>query len=362
VSPRPPSIHVRDLRKTYDVPEREGGVRAATRSLIRRTSKQVQAVAGISFDVEPGEIVGFLGPNGAGKTTTLKMLSGLLYPTDGEATALGHVPWRREDAFLRRMTLIMGQRNQLAWDIPVVDSYELNRAIYGVTREDFRTRLDELVELLELGDLVRKPVRNLSLGERMKVEIAGSLLHRPEVLFLDEPTIGLDVTMQRRIRSFIGEYNARTGATTLLTSHYMADVEALCKRVIVIHHGVLLFDGDLSGLVARFAPHKTIILDLERDTPDAAATVQRALEGTGGHVTEQTADRIALRVPRTQTAAVTTRLLAELSVLDLVVEEPPIDEVIDQVFAGGTADTAESVEAARAATDAATPADAATPR
>jgi ABC-2 type transport system ATP-binding protein len=303
--------------------------------------------------VEPGEIVGFLGPNGAGKTTTLKMLSGLLYPTDGEATAMGHVPWRREDAFLRRMTLIMGQRNQLAWDIPVVDSYELNRAIYGVSREDFRTRLDELVELLELGDLIRKPVRNLSLGERMKVEIAGSLLHRPDVLFLDEPTIGLDVTMQRRIRSFIGEYNTRTGATTLLTSHYMADVEALCKRVIVIHHGLLLYDGDLSGLVARFAPHKTIVLDLETDVPDAAASLARALEGTGGHVTEQGTDRISLRVPRNQTAAVTTRLLAELPVLDLVVEEPPVDEVIDAVFAGGTAEATES----DAATDAARPTD-----
>ena len=340
VSSRPPSIHVVDLQKTYDVPEREGGVRAATKSLIRRTSKQVKAVAGISFDVEPGEVVGFLGPNGAGKTTTLKMLSGLLYPTGGEATALGHVPWRRQDAFLRRMTLIMGQRNQLAWDIPVVDSYELNRAIYGVGREDFRTRLDELVELLDLGDLIRKPVRNLSLGERMKVEIAGSLLHRPDVLFLDEPTIGLDVTMQRRIRSFIAEYNARTGATTLLTSHYMADVEALCKRVIVIHHGRLLYDGDLSGLVTRFAPHKTIVLDLATDAPDAAASLQRALDGTGGHVTEQGTDRIALRVPRSQTAVVTTRLLAELPVLDLIVEEPPIDEVIDLVFAGGTAEAA----------------------
>src|SRR5215210_8207602 len=189
-----PSIRVRDLRKTYEVPEREAGVRAATGSLFRRKTKEVHAVAGIEFDVSPGEVVGFLGPNGAGKTTTLKVLSGLLYPTTGDVTVLGHVPWKRENAFLGRMTLIMGQRNQLAWDIPVVDSYELNRAIYGVSRADFKTRLDELVELLELGDLVRKPVRNLSLGERMKVEIAGSLLHRPDMLFLDEPTIGLDVT------------------------------------------------------------------------------------------------------------------------------------------------------------------------
>jgi ABC-2 type transport system ATP-binding protein len=332
---RPPSIRVRDLRKTYDVPEREGGIAAATRSLFRRRTKSIEAVAGISFEVQPGEIVGFLGPNGAGKTTTLKMLAGLLHPTSGEAEALGHVPWRREDDFLRRMTLIMGQRNQLAWDIPVVDSFELNRAIYGVDRAAYTVRLAELAELLDLDELVRKPVRNLSLGERMKVEIAGSLLHRPEVLFLDEPTIGLDVTMQRRIRSFIEEYNARTGATTLLTSHYMADVEALCKRIIVIHHGVLLYDGDLTGLISRFAPHKTIAIDLDAGAADPTAVVAAALETAGGQVVEQSPERLTLRVPRAQTALVTTRLLADLPVLDLVVEEPPIDEVIDVVFAAG---------------------------
>ena len=335
--PRPPSIHVRDLRKTYVVPEREGGIKAATGSLFRRTTKSVEAVAGISFDVEPGEIVGFLGPNGAGKTTTLKMLSGLLYPTDGEATVLGFIPWRREDGYLRRMTLIMGQRNQLAWDIPVVDSFELNRAIYGVAPADFRQRMTEMVELLDLGDLVRKPVRNLSLGERMKVEIAGSLLHRPDVLFLDEPTIGLDVTMQRRIRSFIGDYNARTGATTLLTSHYMADVEALCKRIVVIHHGALLYDGDLSGLVSRFAPHKTVMIDLEPGAPDPAAFVGAMVEAANGHVVEQSPERITLRVPRAATAAVTSRLLGQLPIVDLVVEEPPVDEVIDLVFSTGPA-------------------------
>ena len=334
---RLPSIHVRNLRKTYVVPEREGGIKAATGSLFRRRTKSVEAVGGISFEVEPGEIVGFLGPNGAGKTTTLKMLSGLLHPTEGEATVLGFVPWRREDAYLRRMTLIMGQRNQLAWDIPVVDSFELNRAIYGVPPGDFRQRLSELVELLELGDLVRKPVRNLSLGERMKVEIAGSLLHRPDVLFLDEPTIGLDVTMQRRIRSFIGDYNARTGATTLLTSHYMADVEALCKRILVIHHGTLLYDGDLSGLVSRFAPHKTVVIDLEAGAPDPAAFVAATVEAAHGHVVEQSAERVMLRVPRAETAAVTSRLLGELAIVDLVVEEPPVDEVIDLVFSAGPA-------------------------
>jgi ABC-2 type transport system ATP-binding protein len=332
-----PSIRVRALRKTYEVPEREGGVRAATTSLFRRRTKSVVAVDGIDFEVSPGEIVGFLGPNGAGKTTTLKMLSGLLHPSAGEVDVLGHVPWRRENEYLERMTLIMGQRNQLAWDIPVIDSFELNRAIYDVSPAAYRQRVDELVELLELGDLVRKPVRNLSLGERMKCEIAGSLLHRPDVLFLDEPTIGLDVTMQRRIRAFIAAYNERTGATTLLTSHYMADVEALCKRVIVIHHGKLLYDGDLSGLVARFAPRKTITLDLEPGV--AAPTRAELVELAGDHeaIADVANDRISLHVPRSRTAAVTTRLLAALPVLDLIVEEPPIDEVIDQVFATGPA-------------------------
>jgi ABC-2 type transport system ATP-binding protein len=239
-----PAITVTDLGKTYVVPEREGGVRAALAALVKRRTRDVQAVAEVSFTVEPGEIVGFLGPNGAGKTTTLKMLAGLLHPTTGTADVLGFTPWRRDRDYLGRMSLIMGQRNQLHWDIPVLDSYRLNQAIFRIPAEDFRTRLDELVALLELADLLRKPVRNLSLGERMKCEIAGSLLHAPAVLFLDEPTIGLDVAMQRRIRSFIAEYNARTGACVMLTSHYMADVEALCRRVIVIHEGRLLYDGD----------------------------------------------------------------------------------------------------------------------
>src|SRR5205085_5571050 len=253
-----PVVHVSELTKIFKVPEREAGLRAAAKALVRRRTRSVCAVDAISFEIGAGEVVGFLGPNGAGKTTTLKMLAGLLYPTSGEARVLGFVPSKRERDYLRQMTMVMGNRNQLQWDIPALDSFELNRAIYRLRREDYLAMRDELVELLDIGDLVRKPVRNLSLGERMKVEIVGAMLHRPQVLFLDEPTIGLDVTMQKRIRQFVAEYTRRHGATVLLTSHYMADVVALCKRVIVIHHGRILFDGDLSALADRFAAYKTI--------------------------------------------------------------------------------------------------------
>jgi len=215
-------VHVDQLTKTYVVPEREAGLAAAMRALVRRRHREVQAVETISFDVGSGEVVGFLGPNGAGKTTTLKMLSGLLYPTSGVARVLDHVPSKRSREFLRQITLVMGNRNQLQWDLPALDSFELNRAIYRIPRADFTPLRDELIELLDVDDLVRKPVRNLSLGERMKVEVVGSLLHRPRVLFLDEPTIGLDVTMQKRIRGFIAEYNRRYEATVLLTSHYVS--------------------------------------------------------------------------------------------------------------------------------------------
>jgi ABC-2 type transport system ATP-binding protein len=317
------AVHVHDLRKTYIVTARGAGVQAALRSLVHRETETIRAVDGISFDLAPGEIVGFLGPNGAGKTTTLKMLSGLLHPTGGELTVLGHVPWKRERAFLRQITLVMGQRNQLVWDIPALDSYELNRAIYRIPASDFRRMLDELTELLDIGPLLRKPVRNLSLGERMKCEVAAALLHRPQVVFLDEPTIGLDVTMQRRLRAFIAEYNRRYGATVLLTSHYMADVEALCRRVIVIHRGRLLFDGDLSALVQRFTAHKTIVVQLE-DCLNDLNSYGEVVSCDEGHVT--------LRVPKADTARVTERLLADLPVIDLTVEDPPIEEVIERVF------------------------------
>jgi ABC-2 type transport system ATP-binding protein len=319
-----PVVHVSELTKIFKVPERDPGLRAAAKSLIRRKTREVHAVEAISFDIEPGEVVGFLGPNGAGKTTTLKMLAGLLYPTSGEALVLGHVPSRREKDYLRRMTMVMGNRNQLQWDIPALDSYELYRAIYRLRREDYLAMRDELVELLDVGDLVRKPVRNLSLGERMKVEIVGSLLHRPQVLFLDEPTIGLDVTMQKRIRTFVAEYNQRHGATVLLTSHYMADVEALCKRVIVIHHGRILFDGALSSLGNEFAAYKTIGVVLQDENA--------LLEGYG-EVIHRDGDRATLRVPKADTSRVAGRLLSDHDVLDLTIEEPPIEDVIELVFA-----------------------------
>jgi ABC-2 type transport system ATP-binding protein len=319
-----PVVHVDELRKTFDVPEREAGLRAATKSLVRRKTRKVKAVDGISFDIAQGEIVGFLGPNGAGKTTTLKMLSGLLYVTSGEARVLGYLPSKREREFLRQISLVMGNRNQLQWDLPALDSFELNRAIYQIPREGFIPTRDELIDLLEVGDLVRKPVRQLSLGERMKVEIVGALLHVPQVLFLDEPTIGLDVTMQKRIRGFIAEYRQRHGATVMLTSHYMADVVALCERVIVIHHGRILFDGDLSALGGTVAAWKTIAVALENGAADLSSY---------GEVIHRDGDLVTLRVPKAETARVTARLLAEQQVLDLNVEDPPIEDVIELVFA-----------------------------
>ena len=252
------------------------------------------------------------------------MLSGLLYPSGGQGRVLGFEPFKRQRDYLRQITLVMGNRNQLLWDIPVLDSFERNRAIYRIDRDEYRATVDELTELLDLSALLDKPVRNLSLGERMKCEVGAALLHKPQILFLDEPTIGLDVTMQRRIRAFLREYNQRYGATVLLTSHYMADVEALCKRVVVIHHGQLLFDGQLSELVQRFSPHKTIVVEMESGRDDLSAY---------GEVVDSAEGRVSLRVPKAETAQVTGRLLSEQPVLDLTVEDPPIEDVIEQVFA-----------------------------
>jgi ABC-2 type transport system ATP-binding protein len=320
-------IQVNGLCKTFRVPEREGGFVAALGSVFRRRYKNVEAVDHINFGVEQGEIVGFLGPNGAGKTTTLKMLSGLLHPTAGTATVLGHVPWRREAAYLRQISLVMGQRSQLNWDLPATDSFLVHLAVYGVEKSQGRQTIDELVELLDLGGVLKKQVRTLSLGERMKCELCLSLLHRPSILFLDEPTIGVDITMQARIRKFIAEYNRRHGATVMLTSHYMADVTALCKRIIVIDRGRILFDGPLSGLIERLAPFKMIEIDLTRDVD--GYDFERL-----GCVMAREERKVALRVPRDEAAAVTSRLLADLPVLDLTIEDPPIEDVIERVFRG----------------------------
>jgi ABC-2 type transport system ATP-binding protein len=318
VDGRDAQIVVRDLHKQYRVAERRAGLLASVGSLFWRKYKTVNAVDGIDFSLRPGEVVGFLGPNGAGKTTTLKVLSGLLHPTSGEVSVLGHQPWRRERAFLKSIALVMGQRSQLQWDIPAIDSFTLNRTIYEVPDGEFRETLDELVELLELKDLLNKPVRQLSLGERMKCELAASLLHRPAILFLDEPTLGVDVTMQGRIRQFVGGYNERTGATVLLTSHYM----------IVIHHGRLLYDGRLGELTEQLAPFKTIRLDLDPATPISGPVPWNRY----GAVLEAGNGKVSIRVPKADAAGTVARLLSDLPIKDLTVEDPPIEEVIDIVF------------------------------
>jgi ABC-2 type transport system ATP-binding protein len=318
-------IVVENLSKTYRVTEREGGFSASLRGFFKRTFTDVKAVQNVSFRIGAGEIVGFLGPNGAGKTTTLKMLSGLLHPTHGTANVLGHTPWQRSDSYLRSITLVMGQRNRLSWDIPAADSFLLNQAIYRIADKDYKRTFDELDQLLELGPIMRKPVRNLSLGERMKCELAAALLHRPSVLFLDEPTIGLDIGAQARIRSFLREYNRRSGATIILTSHYMADVTALCERIIIIHQGQLKYDGKLNDLSRRIAPYKLIGVVLK----DCAAC---DLSAYGAQVTSEVEGKIMLQVPAEETASITARLLADQPVQDLTIEDPPIEDIIQRAF------------------------------
>lgn len=316
-------VAVDALSKTFKVPVREAGLGQSVISLFNREYRDVQAVKEISFSLQPGEIVGFLGPNGAGKTTTIKMLTGLLYPTDGNALVLGHEPWRREKQLLRRIALVMGQRNNLAWDLPAVDSFDLNKAIYGIPDDVFLKRKAEYIEVLDVADIATKPIRNLSLGERMKMEIVAALLHGPEILFLDEPTIGLDVTMQRRLRQFILDYNAETGATVLLTSHYMADVSAMVSRVIVIDRGDILHDGPLVGLTDRFSAHKTIRVEAV-DLPDDL--------GALGRVLERNPARASIEVPREDVSRVAGHLLRVATVTDLAIEETPLEDVIDRVF------------------------------
>jgi len=329
-----PHIVVRDLAKTYRVPERQPGLAAALKSLVRRVYRDVEAVRRVSFTIEPGEMVGLIGPNGAGKTTTLKMLSGLLHPTAGEARVLGHVPWQRRPDYLRRISMVLGNKSQMVWDIPPLDTFYVLGEIYGVAPADLRRTLDELVDLLDMQALLNKPVRNFSLGERMKCELVAGLLHRPQVLFLDEPTLGLDVSMQARLRRFLAEYNRRNRVTVILTSHYMADVTALCPRVILIHHGQLLYDGALSGLAERLAPFKLIRVTL-RD--GHAADGQAPALPSNVDVMERENGRLTLRVGRAEAPALTAHLLDTLPVADLAVEDPPIEAVIDQIYQEGVA-------------------------
>ena len=320
------TIVVDSLSKTYQVPEREGGFGSAVRSFFKRKYKDVKAVQQVDFRIKQGEIVGFLGPNGAGKTTTLKMLSGLLHPTGGGASVLGFTPWELKPEYLRSMTLVMGQRNRLSWDIPAADSFLLNQAIYRLPDDEYKETYKELDELLELEPLMKKPVRNLSLGERMKCEIAAGLLHRPKVLFLDEPTIGLDITGQSRIREFLREYNKRTGATILLTSHYMADVTALCERIIIIHHGQLKYDGGIGDLSRKIAPFKLIGVRLaEVDSHD--------LTKYGTPVqNEEDGEKQYIQVKAEDVTRVTSGLLADLPVHDITITDPPIEDIIEQAF------------------------------
>ena len=319
-------IHVDQLSKTYKVPEREGGFGAAVRSFFKRKYKDVNAVQKVSFRIEPGEIVGFLGPNGAGKTTTLKMLSGLLHPTGGNANVLGFTPWELKPDYLRSMTLVMGQRNRLSWDIPAADSFLLNQAIYRIPDDEYKKTYKELDELLELEPLIKKPVRNLSLGERMKCELAAGLLHRPKVLFLDEPTIGLDITGQARIREFLWEYNKRTGATILLTSHYMADVTALCERIIIIHHGNLKYDGGISSLSRRIAPFKLIGVLLAESNGHDLSQYGEPVQN------EEDAEKLFIQVKAEDVTKVTSRMLSDLPIHDISITDPPIEDVIERAF------------------------------
>ncbi len=318
-------ISVRGLRKHYKVHKRPPGLKAAFRSLFHRNYTAVKAVDGISFEIKPGERVGFLGPNGAGKTTTLKVLSGLLHPSEGEVEVDGHVPRHREAAFLKKIMLVMGQKQQLLWDLPPAETFELNRAIYDVPRERFKKTLADLVALLDLGELIDKPTRQLSLGERMKCELAAALIHQPQVLFLDEPTIGLDVSMQATMRTFIKDYNERYGATLILTSHYMDDVAALCPRVIVIDKGVLTYDGGLEALVQRVRPEKRVALRLERPVEASSLT-------SLGRVVSHEPGSVVLQVPQEEVSSTIGRALASLPVRDLTVENAPLEEVMSELF------------------------------
>ncbi len=322
-------IEIEGLEKSYRVYQKQEGLLASMRGLFHRQYRLVQAVRGIDLTVESGEFVAFLGPNGAGKTTTLKLLSGVINPTDGTATVMGHVPWRRENAYRRRFALVMGQKNQLWWDLPAQESFRLHQQIYRIEPSAFDRTRDELVDLLGVGQLLAQPVRELSLGERMKMELIAALLHSPEVLFLDEPTIGLDVIAQHNIQSFLRHYQQVRKLTILLTSHYMKDVAALCRRVVIIAQGQIMYDGSLTGIVDGFSSHKVITLLFAGDTIPAGLSRY-------GEVLEENPPKVKLRVDRSVVAESLAAILAQQTVQDVSVEDPPLEEVIAEMFSQAT--------------------------
>ena len=318
-------IEIEGLAKSYRVYQKKEGLAASLKGLFRRRYREVKAVRGIDLQVEAGEFVAFLGPNGAGKTTTLKLLSGVINPTSGMATVMGHVPWKRENNYRRRFALVMGQKNQLWWDLPAQESFRLHQQIYQIPADEFKQNFDELADLLEIRDLVQQPVRELSLGERMKMELVASLLHSPEVLFLDEPTIGLDVIAQHNIQQFLKYYQQERGITVLLTSHYMKDVAALCRRVVIIAQGELKYDGSLTGIIDRFSQHKLVTLQFGDDQP---------VEGLSrfGEIISEEYPKVQLRIPRNQVAETMSAMLSVGTIEDIAVEDPPLEELIAAFF------------------------------
>ncbi|PQO42874.1 ATP-binding cassette domain-containing protein [Blastopirellula marina] len=320
-----PIIQLDKLTKTYQVYQKQEGLLASIKGLFHRKYKTVEAVRGIDLTVDQGEFVAFLGPNGAGKTTTLKLLSGVINPTSGNATVMGHVPWQRDNAYRRRFALVMGQKNQLWWDLPAQDSFRLHQKIYRIDQDQFQRSQDELVDLLGVRELMTQPVRALSLGERMKMELIAALLHSPDVLFLDEPTIGLDVVAQHNIQQFLKHYQQERKITVLLTSHYMKDIAALCQRVVVIAHGVVIYDGSLSGIVDRFGGYKIVTLSFVGDVPSAGLA-------RFGDVISEDPPKAKLRVDRSKVGEVLAAVLDQYELEDVGVEDPPLEEVIADVF------------------------------
>jgi ABC-2 type transport system ATP-binding protein len=337
-----PTVEVENLSKTFAVADKQPGLGGTLRHFVNRKYRMIEAVKNVSFAIEPGEVVGFLGPNGAGKTTTLKMLTGLIHPTAGHVRVLGQVPFKRKSDLLRQVTLVMGQKQQMIWDLPPMESLRVNSAVYGIPEGEAKRRIDELADMLSIGDELTRPVRKLSLGERMKCELMAALLHYPKVLFLDEPTLGLDVNAQTAVRDFLRDYNRKQGASILLTSHYMADITALCDRVVMIHKGTLMYDGSLAGIVNRFAPFREVQIELSGEADEATMQRYGEVESIDGRVAR-------LLVKRDGLTGTVNRLLADLDVTDLTVTDPPIEEVIGRVFDGGAdgdlADVAEKVVA-----------------